>query len=101
MILPYLARVRITIAAAQVLRDRRSAAASVVIVVVEGFQRGRTELSAIETIIKVERRGIGAVSLQLGGSERGGEGFNMLHVRVSIESSLIRSHSVATRTSAS
>ena len=38
MILPYLARVRITIAAAQVLRDRRSAAANVVVVIFEGFQ---------------------------------------------------------------
>ena len=37
MILPYLARVRVTIAT-QVLRDRRSAAARVVVVIVEGSQ---------------------------------------------------------------
>ena len=68
MILPYLTRVRITIAAARVLRDRRSAAANVVIVIFEGFQRGRTELSAIETI-KVERRGISALPLRILGCE--------------------------------
>lgn len=78
VILPYLARVRITIATAQVIRDRRSAAACVVIVIVEGFQRGRTELGAIETI-KVERRRISVIPLQLLGSERGwGGGVIML-----------------------
>ena len=77
MVLPYLARVRITVAAAQVIRDRGSAAARVVIVMVERFQRGRTELSAVETI-KVQRR-ISAKPPQILGSERewGGE-VNML-----------------------
>jgi hypothetical protein len=79
MVLPYLARVRV--AAAQVLRDWRSAAARVVIVIVEGAQRVRTELGAIETI-KVERRGIGVITLQILGSERewGGD-VNMLLAR--------------------
>lgn len=62
MILPYFARVRIAVAATQVVRDRGSAAAVVVIVTFEGFQRGGTELGAIETI-KVGRRGISALSL--------------------------------------
>jgi hypothetical protein len=78
MILPNFARVRITITAAQVIRYRRSAAADVVIVGFEGFQRGRTELSAIETI-KVERRGISAVSQGiLAGEREWGEGVNTL-----------------------
>ena len=78
MILPYLARVRVAIAAARTFRDRRSAAACVVIVIYEGSRRGRTELSVIETI-KVERRGISAFSLQGVGSERGwGGGVIML-----------------------
>ena len=81
MILPYLARVRITIAAAQVLGDRRSAAANVVVVIVifERSQRGRTKLGAIETI-KAEGRGISALLPQIRGSERGwgGKGVNML-----------------------
>ena len=89
MILPYLARIRITIAATRVVRDRRSAAACVVIIVVEGFQRGRTELSAIETI-KVEGRGISASPLQHLGRERGwGEDGGML-ATCSCDESVVR-----------
>jgi hypothetical protein len=80
MIIPSLARVRITITTAQVLRDRRSAAASVVMVIFEGSQRGRIKLGAIETI-KVERSGISALLQRIVGSERGWEeGVNMLSI---------------------